>query len=105
MRLQILSAACALVLLPLVSAKADIITSIAGEVEVAPIRIDLENPDAATNIDGELHVAGWHNDRAARQRIDLSTGSVQPVEYFDSFLSENGGERDPGGFIFGSEAT
>ena len=81
------------------SASATLIEDLIGEVKLAPVDITLDTPDAATAIDGTLHVVGSHNGQAARQLVDLTTGIVGAVEFFDSLSSANGPTGDPTGFI------
>ena len=63
--------------------------------------VTLDTPDAATNINGVVHVVGQHNGQAARQLIDIATGTVGQVEFFDSLLSAGGQSGNPAGKIFG----
>ena len=78
-------------------AQASIIEVLIGDVSFAPISIDLDNPLAATNIGGMVHVAGQHEGQAARQLIDLATGAVHQIDLFESLLSAPGlGESTEG---------
>lgn len=78
--------------------QATIIEDLIGDVAFAPVSVTLDTPDAATNINGVVHVVGQHDGKAARQLIDLATGTVGQVEFFDSLLSAqgNGGDRSGG---------
>ena len=78
------------------SAQATIIEDLIGDVAFAPVTVDLDTPDGALNVNGVVHVVGQHEGIAARQLIDLTTGTVGQVEFFDSLLSAqgNGGGRD-----------
>lgn len=80
-------------------ASATIIEDLISDLSLAPIEVALDTPDGATNINGTLHVVGQHNGQAARQLIDLATGTAGQVEYFDSFLSESGGNGSSSGFL------
>ena len=81
------------------SAHATIIEDLIGEVAFAPVSIELDTPDAATNVNGVVHVVGQHDGIAARQLIDLTTGTVGQVEFFDSLLSAQGNGGDQRGII------
>ncbi|MCA9096567.1 MAG: PEP-CTERM sorting domain-containing protein, partial [Planctomycetaceae bacterium] len=61
--------------------------------------LELDKPHAATAIDGILHVVGSHNDQAARQLVDLATGAVSEIEFFESHASAAGPGGDTRGII------
>ena len=58
--------------MPQTNTRADIVTDLIGGVKLEPLAITLDTPDAATAIDGTLHVVGSHNGQAARQLVDLA---------------------------------
>jgi hypothetical protein len=80
-------------------AQATIIEDLIGDVAFAPVSVTLDTPDAATNINGVVHVVGQHNGQAARQLIDLATGTVGQVEFFESLLSAQGNGGSQAGMI------
>ena len=79
--------------------KATIIEDLIGDVAFAPVSVTLDTPDAATNINGVVHVVGQHDGKAARQLIDLATGTVGQVEFFDSLLSAQGNGGNTAGIV------
>ena len=83
------------------NAQATIIEDLIGDVAFAPVSVTLDTPDAATNINGVVHVVGQHDGKAARQLIDLTTGTVGQVEFFDSLLSAQGNGGNQTGMIRG----
>lgn len=82
-------------------AQATIIEDLIGDVAFAPVTVDLDRPDGALNVNGVVHVVGQHEGIAARQLIDLTTGTVGQVEFFDSLLSAQGSNDAREGRIFG----
>jgi hypothetical protein len=78
---------------------ADIITMLTGRIGLAPVSLDIENVNAATNVNGVVHVVGQHQGQGARQLVNLQTGAVSQVELFDSILSGTGFGGNPEGKI------
>jgi len=78
------------------TAQGDIITMLTGRIGLAPVSLGIENVNAATNVNGVVHVVGQHQGQGARQVVDLATGTVGNVEFFHSIASAQGsnGIRD-----------
>ncbi len=81
---------------PLQALHGDVITSLFGDIQMAPVDVDIDNVVDAVNVDGVLHVVGHDSNGVdMRQLINLTTGVKSQVEVF---VPQNG-SASPGGGI------